>query len=227
MLRRSLLVCIALIMLASFVGTAAAAPGALKRCFPETGLCIEGQFLAYWEANGGLAVFGYPITDAHEEVNRETGKSYMTQWFERNRFELHLENPDPYTILLGRLGADVLQERGGNRGGQQREAGPEKGCLWFEQTGHNVCDQSNGIGFKTYWSTHGLNQFGLDSYQASLLLFGAPLTPAMVEINPTDGKPYLTQWFERARFEWHPDEPSQYKVLLGLLGRTLRPNPSS
>jgi hypothetical protein len=28
----------------------------------------------------------------------------------------------------------------------------------------------------------------------------------------------LTQWFERARFEWHPGKPDQYKVLLGLLG---------
>jgi len=28
----------------------------------------------------------------------------------------------------------------------------------------------------------------------------------------------LTQWFERARFEWHPDKPVEYKVLLGRLG---------
>jgi hypothetical protein len=99
-------------MMASSVNTATAAPGVLKRCFPATGFCIEGQFLPYWEVNGGLAVFGYPITEAHEVVNRETGKSYTTQWFERSRFELHLENPDPYTILLDRLGADALQRRG-------------------------------------------------------------------------------------------------------------------
>ncbi|GIV97011.1 MAG: hypothetical protein KatS3mg057_1668 [Herpetosiphonaceae bacterium] len=28
----------------------------------------------------------------------------------------------------------------------------------------------------------------------------------------------LTQWFERARFEYHPSNPDPYKVLLGLLG---------
>jgi Tol biopolymer transport system component len=31
----------------------------------------------------------------------------------------------------------------------------------------------------------------------------------------------LTQWFERARFEWHPGKPDQFKVLLGLLGNEL------
>jgi hypothetical protein len=31
------------------------------RCFPETGQCISGRFHSFWEENGGLAVFGYPI----------------------------------------------------------------------------------------------------------------------------------------------------------------------
>jgi ELWxxDGT repeat protein len=33
----------------------------------------------------------------------------------------------------------------------------------------------------------------------------------------------LTQWFERARFEWHPDKPDDFKVLLGLLGNEYNP----
>ena len=32
-----------------------------ERCFPETGYCISGSIRAYWERNGGLPVFGYPI----------------------------------------------------------------------------------------------------------------------------------------------------------------------
>src|SRR5918997_4613270 len=88
-------------------------PGAAKaqaksRCFVQTKQCIEGRFLEYWEQNGGLAVFGYPVTHARPERNRDTGKSYLTQWFERNRFELHPENQPPYDVLLGRLGEDNL-----------------------------------------------------------------------------------------------------------------------
>ena len=33
-----------------------------QRCFPETGYCISGTIRAYWEGNGGLSVFGYPMT---------------------------------------------------------------------------------------------------------------------------------------------------------------------
>lgn len=57
------------------------------------------------------------------------------------------------------------------------------------------------------------------AYGRSLALFGFPLSEATVEMSPTDGRPYLTQWFERARFEWHPEQGDpQYQVLLGLLG---------
>src|SRR5205823_1672808 len=38
------------------------AGGGDRQCFPETSQCVEGRFLAYWRANGGLAVFGYPLT---------------------------------------------------------------------------------------------------------------------------------------------------------------------
>ena len=35
------------------------------------------------------------------------------------------------------------------------------------------------------------------------------------------GHTVLTQWFERARFEWHPNNPEPFKVLLGLLGNEI------
>jgi hypothetical protein len=90
--------------------------------------------------------------------------------------------------------------------------------MWFAQTEHNVCDQATGRGFSTYWTTHGLQLPALDAHRRSIALFGFPLTEATMEVSPTDGKTYLTQWFERARLEWHPNEQDQYKVLLGLLG---------
>ncbi len=59
--------------------------------FAETNHTVSGKFLEYWRNNGGLTAYGYPITDAQSEVDPETGKTLLTQWFERNRFELHPE----------------------------------------------------------------------------------------------------------------------------------------
>ena len=36
---------------------------------------------------------------------------YLTQWFERASFEFHGNNPDPYRVLLGRLGDDLAGRR--------------------------------------------------------------------------------------------------------------------
>src|SRR4029078_6880166 len=100
------------------------------QCFPETNQCISGRFRQYWEQNGGLAVFGYPISSAHEERNADTGKSYLTQWFERNRCEAHPENTVPYDVLLGRLGNDRLLQTGHDWGQESRENGPPRGWRW-------------------------------------------------------------------------------------------------
>jgi hypothetical protein len=188
-----------------------------QRCFSETGYCISDRIRDYWEGNGGLAVFGYPISPLRIEKNPDDGQLYSTQWFERNRFEWHWESRAPYDIQLGRLGDDLLETRGEHW--QSVAPGePTPGCLWFAETRHSVCDQAPGLGFKSYWEHHGLADPALSSYAQSLALFGLPLTEARLETNPTDGQQYLTQWFERARFEWHPQEPDSYKVLLGLLG---------
>ena len=81
-----------------------------QRCFPETGFCIFGRIRDFWEQNGGLPVFGFPITPVQQE--QVEGKALLVQWFERNRFELHPENRAPYDVLLGRLGFDSLAAQG-------------------------------------------------------------------------------------------------------------------
>lgn len=202
-------------LLAALFPWAAASSPALAQdqtCFPETNQCLSGRFREFWQQNGGLAVFGYPITPARNEVNADNGQSYLTQWFERNRFEYHPENQPPYDVLLGRLGAP--QAAAADPAIRQRESGPKPGCLWFDTTGLNVCDNA-GAAFASYWSTHGLADPALNSYQRSLALFGLPLT-RQVAGGPTGAT--FVQYFERARFEWHPNNPDPYKVLLGLLG---------
>jgi hypothetical protein len=186
-----------------------------KICFNEVPDCIEGRFAEYWQQNGGLAVFGFPIGPAAEQET--SGGKFLVQPFERNRFELHPENARPYDVLLGRLGDDRLRQLGRPWEGQPKASETSKpGCVYFEQTQHLVCDQ-----FLAYWRSHGLNLDGRQGFTAaeSLALFGLPLTELGIE-SDSQGKSYQTQWFERARFELHPEVGSDV-VLLGLLGREI------
>ena len=80
-------------------------------CFPNVpGVrdCIEGRFREYWQQNGGLAVVGYPNGPALLEATAEG--TFLTQYFERARFEYHPEKPRPYDVLLGRLGDSRLRQ---------------------------------------------------------------------------------------------------------------------
>jgi hypothetical protein len=205
---------IAVVIAAVTLGVAGAPPAsaatngrAVAACvtFPETGKTVCDRFLAYWQANGGLAQQGLPLTDPFVEVNPTDGKPYLTQYFERARFEAHPENQPPYDVLLGLLGREQLLAK--------YNAPPTAGmvgnplganCATFEQTGKRVC----GV-FLDYWQQHG-----------GLAQQGLPLTDLFLETNPTDGKQYPTQYFERARFEYHAENVgTPYAVLLGLLGR--------
>jgi hypothetical protein len=213
--RRVLAVTMALALLALPKAPAAQAQ-ADRLCFdvPRITNCISGRFRQYWEANGGLAVFGYPISAATNRTSSEG--TFLTQDFERNRFELHPEEAAPYDVLLGRLSDDILQAQG-LRWQEFTRALPREDCRWFPETRHNVCDFSPGEGFRTYWEGNGLQDPALNAYGRSLALFGLPLSEPSVETNAA-GDTVVTQWFERARFEWHPDNIPAFRVLLGLLG---------
>src|SRR6266498_1184324 len=69
------------------------------RLFPETGWHVSGQFLAFWEAGGGLPVFGLPIGPEKASMG-----GLRVQQFERARLELHPQHASPYDFELGRLG---------------------------------------------------------------------------------------------------------------------------
>lgn len=179
--------------------------------FPETGYAVEGRFLTYWRGNGGLPVFGLPVGEERSEAGVE-GR-FVSQWFERERFEHHQENAAPYDVLLGRLGDEALRRSG--RDWRQLPAGaPQPGCRFFEQTRHTLCQP-----FLGYWQRHGLefDRRAGTSEAESLALFGYPLSEPQPETN-SSGFTVLTQWFERARLEYLPQNPDPYKVLLGRLG---------
>lgn len=169
--------------------------------FPETGHRLGAPFANFWRANGGLAQFGYPLTGQIRETDPATNKQRLVQYFERNRFEYYPELAGtPFEVQIGRLGDDVLRRNGVDWTSmpKQTEAPPE--CQFFAETGHRLCPP-----FKQYWEANG-----------GLALYGLPLSEAYEE----DGK--LVQYFERNRFEYHPDKAgTPFEVQLGLLGREL------
>jgi type VII secretion-associated serine protease mycosin len=175
--------------------------------FPETQHSLRGEFKRYWERNGGLTIFGYPISEEFLERNSD-GVDHVVQYFERYRFEFHAENPYPYNVQLGRLGDTVLQLQGRNWFTFPK-SGTQSGCLFFEGTGHSICEP-----FLSYWRSSGLEFDGRvgRSFPESLALFGQPLsTPQVEEVAP--GIFVTVQWFERVRLEDHGSSG----VMLGLL----------
>lgn len=190
---------------------APAPPLADARYFAETGHNLRGAFREFWERYGGLAIFGFPLSEEFQEAG-DDGQIYVVQYFQRHRFEFHPENAPPYNVQIARMGDAVLQQNGRNwftfPGGT-----PQSGCLFFEQTGHSLCGA-----FLQYWQSHGLEFDGRRGFSAaeSLALFGMPISEPQTEVL-SDGRSYTVQWFERARFEDH----GANGVLLGLLGDEL------
>lgn len=94
---------------ASAPTTAEATAG--RTFFAETGHSAGGDFLTYWQRNGGLTRFGYPLTEEYNGVSPIDGKVYRMQLFERARMELHPELPAGSQVLLALLGSEELQLR--------------------------------------------------------------------------------------------------------------------
>ncbi len=170
--------------------------------FPQTGHSISHGFLRYWQQFGGLPVFGYPITG--EYTDAQTG--LVTQYFERARFEWHPgEFPSHYDVELGLLGNELARQQGLliTPPFQRVEGGSNANCTYYPQTGHWLC-----FGFRDYWKSHG-----------GLAIFGYPISEEFTD--PQTG--FTVQYFERQRFEYHPENPPAWQVEGGLLGSELVP----
>lgn len=172
-----------------------------SRTFPETGKTVSGRFLEYWNANGGLAQQGFPISEEMEEISNVDGQTYTIQYFERAVFELHPENDAPYDVLLSLLGNFNYNDRyDGNAPGQKASTTTPRR---FMETGKTI-----GGKFRTYWEKNG-----------GLAQQGFPISNEFREVSDTDGKEYTVQYFERAVFELHPEKAgTPYEVQLSLLG---------
>ncbi|HMQ31783.1 MAG TPA: hypothetical protein PKD53_13735 [Chloroflexaceae bacterium] len=175
------------------------------RLFPATGHSLGGAFRTFWEARGGLARFGYPLTEELVVPEPGTGRPRTVQYFERARFEHFPElSGTPYEVQLTRLGEAALQREGLDWRAlpYQPEESPE--CRRFPETGRRLCPPFLGA-----WEQAG----GLD-------LVGLPLTEAFATTAADTGAPLTVQYFERARIEHHPRHAgTPAEIQLGLLGR--------
>ena len=158
--------------------------------FPQTGHSVQGDFLRFFNTYGGLEIFGYPLTEAFLENGRQV------QYFQRARMELAPENPEPQRVQLGKLGVELGYNKDGPLSLADVPAANDPNRRYFPQTGY-----STGYAFLKYFSAHG----GVD-------IFGYPIS----EFKPENGR--TVQYFERAKFEWHPELPTNQRVQLGNLG---------
>lgn len=199
--RASLVILATLMAMPWWVGNARSAAAA-ERCFAETDYCVAGRFLDYWNAHGGLAINGYPLSEERSE-QLEDGNSYTVQWFERVRMEYHPENAAPNDVLLGQFGRAIHPA--------DPPTGPQESRRFSPETGHTM-----GGDFLAYWEQNG-----------GLPQFGFPISAEFTET--LDGKPYTVQYTERARFELHPENTAPNNVLLGQFGRQIlvsKPTPA-
>ncbi len=163
------------------------------RLYPQTGKTLAAEFLNFYDSNGGVPVFGYPLTNAEIEGG------VQVQYLERARIEYHPENRGtPHEVQLGLLGTILTK-------GRQFATTPASDAptgassAYFPETRHTLSGA-----FLGYWQEHG-----------GLALFGYPIS------EPVQEGGYLVQYFERNRFELHPEADAAYRVQLGLLGRDL------
>lgn len=172
------------------------------RLYPETGFVLAKEFINFYDSNGGIPQFGYPVTPARME------NGYLVQWTERQRMEYHPENAGTnFEVLLGLLGRELTKGYEGPRfkaveaaaGAQVQQTGGASAptsAFTFKETGYTVEDP-----FLTYWRMRG-----------GLNIFGYPISNLYTEGG------LQVQWFERVRMEYHPENPADQRVLLGFLG---------
>ena len=168
---------------------------ASHKFFTDSGHNLSNAFKGYFDANGGVARFGLPLTEEFTERNPADDKVYTIQYFERARFEY---NSDTGKVQLGQLGTEVFpahNQIGGAPVLAPASLPPDK--RYFIETQHVVAGS-----FKQYWEQKG-----------GAAQFGFPISEEVSENGKT------VQYFQRARLEFNATGVTlDDRVQIGLLG---------
>ncbi len=195
---RLLFLAFALALIAGTIGAPARASSAAAtspfRHFKETGHNIGTRIKTFFEQKGGVPIFGLPLTEVVQEGNLQV------QYFERAKLELHPEFEPNHYVSVAQLGRALVEGRT-EEAFQPRAGANGKLVTYFPQTGHSI-----RLGFRAFWLANG-----------GLQIFGYPLSEEFTEISADDGRPYTVQYFERAKFEYHPETPKK-AIQLARLG---------
>jgi len=173
--------------------------------FPATGHHLAEPFLSFWRNHGGVRIFGYPLSEALER------EGLLVQYFERARMEAppgcwgHADCPVQLTRIAALLTAGRTDPAFASLSLQTPP--PETPLRrFFPETGHFL-----SYGFLRFWLRNG-----------GLPVFGYPISEEFSEVDPVTGQTLTVQYFERARFEWHPEAlGTLWEVQLGRLGADL------
>src|SRR5688500_6124341 len=105
--RRISIALLAIGLLAALLSARSTAAQGAGPCLPERCGCADGRFLESWNGSGGRPVFSFAISQQRAAQGNEG--IFVTQGYERARFELHPANASPSDVLLGRLGDELLR----------------------------------------------------------------------------------------------------------------------
>ena len=177
------------ITLLGLTAAPAAAQQTSGRYFPQTGHNILGEFWTFYQSVADAGTV-FGLPITEQFITAD-GSELTVQYFEKARFELHPEQPLGQRIQATMLGQELYQA----------------GAPSVNLTIAGACRVLNGFGvcydFLTFFDQHG-----------GLARFGYPLSA--FEFMP-DGR--IVQYFERARFEWHPELAAGQNVQLTDVGR--------
>ena len=99
-----------------------------REFFPEVGHWVIGEFLDFFNEHGGLAVFGYPITEPYYQ------NGMLIQYFQNARMEWQMAKDGSYSVQLGHLGEELNYATPGMP--EPSRLGSRK--VFFSETGHTV-----------------------------------------------------------------------------------------
>jgi hypothetical protein len=155
----------------------------------DTGHWINGVFYQAY-MESNCPLFLFGYPITDQIVDQINGVT--TQYFQRARMDL-VSRQGKMVVQIAPLGQLLYEEN--NRPAAVPTNNPT--CRTFPDTGKTVC-----YAFIQFYKAYGGEKF-----------FGNPISE-MIEEN---GR--IVQYFENARMEWHPEQPSGQRVVLADLGR--------